>query len=54
MTINNIDEFEKAYRKLLANNIDIESVPNCEYLWEIEGMSGTFDENEIIELARQF
>lgn len=43
--------FENAFNKILFAGYDIEAVCNCDYLWEIEGISGTMTAEEVINFA---
>lgn len=45
--------FEEAYRKILKKGIDIEAVPNSEYLYEIEinGSYKVMTDQKVIEFA---
>jgi hypothetical protein len=45
--------FEEAYRKILSEGLDIEAVPNSEYLYEIEinGSYKVMTDQEVIEFA---
>ena len=45
--------FEEAFRKIFNAGYDIERVCNCDYLWEIDGIKGTFSEEEVIDFAEK-
>lgn len=42
----------EAFKILINKDIWVDSVPNSEYLYEIEGQSGIYSEEEIIEMAK--
>ena len=44
--------FEEAFHKILETK-DVQQVANCDYLYEIEGETKLFTEEEIIEYANR-